>query len=489
MSRAIIQSQKAIVAASNDTGSFKTTNIDLNLINNVQNASFSIAFPHEKSKQLGSQNFSIDNTFIQPDVELTLSYIPEAKLQNEINSNFISGSNSYATSVQALAGSLPKNTNFLIINSPDDGKDALDSVTVGGSAVDLTGFEAAAFGNCFLTSYGLTYGVNSLPIVTTSYVASNAKFEKLTGTSMESPAINLLQGNNNNVGLLNFTFDNGTKDPKVPTPNDSNSSISFENLQVGGQAISGSHLVQSVDMSVALQRVSNYGFGSDFSYDRKAEMPANGSFSISSLVSGYGNGNITGVLDTEQKYKFDLILSASSSHDYAIDGTFSEGYSAGNWSSSNASQVVINTAANLVHFNTTATQTLTQTDPLPLRAVRVLITFTISDYTSGGIRLTMPTPAAGTLFNSDGTYQVEVTTSPLLANFNDIQFTSVGTTNLKLSNVSAVQVPEKLKYSVSDARLESYSSSIPVNGIMSFDASFTFPVNETVGLTLSGTPY
>ena len=90
MSRAIIQSQKAIVAASNDTGSFKTTNIDLNLINNVQNASFSIAFPHEKSKQLGRQDFSIDNTFIQPDVELTLSYIPEAKLQNEINSNFIS---------------------------------------------------------------------------------------------------------------------------------------------------------------------------------------------------------------------------------------------------------------------------------------------------------------------------------------------------------------------------------------------------------------
>ena len=184
---------------------------------------------------------------------------------------------------------------------------------------------------------------------------------------------------------------------------------------------------------------------------------------------------------------FDLILSASSSHDYAVDGTFSEGYS--NWSSSNSSLVTIIAASNLVHFNTSSTQTLTQTDPLPLRAVRVLITFTISDRTAGGIRLTMPTPAAGTLFNSDGTYQVEVTTSPLLANFNDIQFTSVGTTNLKLSNVSAVQVPEKLKYSVSDARLESYSSSIPVNGIMSFDASFTFPVNETVGLALSGTPY
>ena len=361
MSRAIIQSQKAIVAASNDTGSFKTTNIDLNLINNVQNASFSIAFPHEKSKQLGSQDFSIDNTFIQPDVELTLSYIPEPKLQNEINSNFISGGNSYTTDVQALAGSLPKNTNFLIINSPDDGKDALDSVTVGGSAVNLTGFEAAAFGNCFLTSYGLTYGVNSLPIVTTTYVASNAKFEKLTGTSMESPAINLLQGNNNNVGLLNFTFDNGTKDPKVPTPNDPNSSVSFENLQVGGQVISGSHLVQSVDMSVALQRVSNYGFGSDFSYDRKAEMPADGSFDISSLVSGYENGNITGVLETEQTYSFDLVLSSTDS--------------------------------------------------------------------------------------------------------------------------------KKIKYSISNARLQSYNSSLPVNGMMSFDAAFTFPVNESAGLRLSGTSY
>tara|TARA_R110002020_G_scaffold66114_1_gene174027 strand:- start:2784 stop:3869 length:1086 start_codon:yes stop_codon:yes gene_type:complete len=361
MSRAIIQSQKAIVAASNDTVSFKTTNINLNLINNVQNASFSIAFPHQKSKQLGSQNYSIDNTFIQPDVELSLSYIPEPKLQNEINSNFISGGNSYTSEVQALAGSLARNTNFLIINSPDDGKDALDSVTVGGSAVDLNGFEAAAFGNCFLNSYGLTYGVNSLPTVTTTYVASNAKFEKLTGTSMESPAINLVQGNNNNAGLLNFTFENGIKNPKIPTPNDANSSISFENLQVGGQDISGSHLVQSIDMSVALQRVSNYGFGSDFSYDRKAEMPANGSFNISSLVSGYDNGNITGVLDNEETYSFDLVISSTDS--------------------------------------------------------------------------------------------------------------------------------KKIKYSVSDARIQSYSSSLPINGIMSFDASFTFPVNETVGLTLSGTAY
>ena len=530
MSRAIIQSQKAIVAASNDTGSFKTTNIDLNLINNVQNASFSIAFPHEKSKQLGRQDFSIDNTFIQPDVELTLSYIPEPKLQNEINSNFISGGNSYTTSVQALAGSLPKNTNFLIINSPDDGKDALDSVTVGGSAVDLTGFEAAAFGNCFLTSYGLTYGVNSLPIVTTSYVASNAKFEKLTGTSMESPAINLLQGNNNNVGLLNFTFDNGIKDPKVLTPNDPNSSISFENLQVGGQAISGSHLVQSLDMSVALQRVSNYGFGSDFSYDRKAEMPADGSFSISSLVSGYGNGNITGILDTEQTYGFDLVLGSENPNMLAFSERFSQ------WSLQDSdgpmSIVSENNAdpnggnnATLFRANTTDAYALlfsSNSSDVKYIFVEAGKPYTLSAFAKGkgstigkSFRLqiwfgvgTATGPSSVGLFTLTDEFQrFEITATPtgsgsIAVRFDmtepsdpadevfvfGVQFEQNNKATQYLKN-DGNKDPKSIKYSISNARLQSYSSSLPVNGRMSFDASFTFPVNETVGLALSGTIY
>ena len=361
MAKNIIKSQNAIVAASNHTGSFSTFNINLNLINNIQNFAFSFALPHEKSKQIGSQQYAIDNTFTQPDVELTLSYLPESKLQNEINTNFLKIPDDYTKPIQALSGVLPYNRNFLFITNPTQGEDALSSITIDGSAIDLTGFEAASFGNCYLTSYGLSYSIDSLPIVTTTYIGSNAKFENLTGSDMQSPAINLISGNNSNVGQIEFSFASGIKDPKIPTANDPNSSISFENLQVGGQAISGSHLVQSVDMSVALQRVSNYGFGSDFSYDRKAEMPANGSFSISSLVSGYENGNITGILDTEQTYGFDLVLSSTDS--------------------------------------------------------------------------------------------------------------------------------KKIKYSISNARLESYSSSIPVNGIMSFDSSFTFPVNETVGLTLSGTDY
>jgi hypothetical protein len=361
MAKQIIKSQNAIVAVSNNTSSFSTSNIDLNLINNVQNTSFSIAFPHQKSKQLGSQNYVIDNTFTQPDVELSLSYIPDPKLQNELNTNFIKTVNSYTKPVQALSGVLPYNSNFLVITNPDQGKDALSSITIDGSSTNLTGFEAASFGNCYLTSYGLSYSINSLPVVTTTYIGSNAKFENLTGADMQSPAINLVSGNNSNVGQLEFSFDNGNKDPKVPTPNNSNSSVNFQNLQVGGQRISGNHSIQSVDMSLGIDRVSNYGLGSDYSYDRKAQMPANGSFKISSLVSGYENGNITGILPNEETYDFDLVLSSTGS--------------------------------------------------------------------------------------------------------------------------------KKIKYSISNARLESYSSSIPVNGIMSLDASFTFPINESLGLTLSGTTY
>lgn len=64
-------------------------------------------------------------------------------------------------------------------------------------------------------------------------------------------------------------------------------------------------------MNVTVPRVSSYGLGNDYAYNRKRQFPANGSFSVSSLVSGLDSGGMTGVFISDQDYEFELKLEAS----------------------------------------------------------------------------------------------------------------------------------------------------------------------------------
>ena len=252
----------------------------------------------------------------QPDVLLNFTYIPEPSLGNEKKGKFFPP-NVLLSSKNMFSGTLDQDTNFYVVNSPETGNiDAFDSITFDESRFDLTGFDCMAFGNCFPVSYSLNYGVGVLPTVSTSFICSNMVFEHLTGTSMQLPSINLTGGNNDNVGLCLFQIDPQTSDdrrPPIINPIDSQSSVTLQNLQVGGQPLSGVHFIQSVSMNINLSRVSSYGLGNDFAYNRKAELPAEGSFAVSSLVSGFDEGFLTGVLKNDQSYDFELIL-ASGDH-------------------------------------------------------------------------------------------------------------------------------------------------------------------------------
>jgi hypothetical protein len=64
-------------------------------------------------------------------------------------------------------------------------------------------------------------------------------------------------------------------------------------------------------MNVAIPRVSAYGLGNDYAFGRKRQFPAKGTFAVSSQVSGFESGAMTGVLNSDELYQFDLTLEAS----------------------------------------------------------------------------------------------------------------------------------------------------------------------------------
>ena len=299
------------VAVQNGTN-FSTTNLTIDLYTLVQGYNYSVQFPHQELKQVGSQNLVSDEIMHQPDVTLGFSYIPEPTMFNEAYGLFTPRSLPVNNFINMFSGSLELNTNFYLLVCPNQEDDALNQMSFDETLMDLTGWDAIAFGNCFPTTYSLTYGIGSLPVVSTNYICSNVVFENLTGTSMVMPAVNLTGGNNDNVGRCLFQIDGDYTNPPIVNPTDAESSITLQNLQVGGEPISGNQLVQSVDMSVNLSRVSNYGLGNDFSFGRKAQLPANGKFSVSSLVSGLESGILTGVLGSESGYDFQLVLASGS---------------------------------------------------------------------------------------------------------------------------------------------------------------------------------
>ncbi len=327
MPRKIIKSNSTIVAVSNNTDAFSTSNIDLNLYSVVQNANYSVSFNRQPLKQVGTQALASRETFQQPDVQLNIAYIPEPRMENEIYGNFIKVSD-FTRYTHFFSGTLSNNNNFYILTHPEQSKDGLSDITMDGSDHDFSGWDAVAFGNCYPVSYGLSYGIGQIPTASTSFICSNMKFESLTGASMESPAINLESGNNNQVGLQVFQFDGGVKNPQIVNPMDTGSSVQLENLQVGGQALSGIHFIQSLDLQVNLNRVSTYGLGSNFAYDRKALLPAEGNFSVSSLVSGVNDGDVTGLVSNDSSYDFDLVLESSggSRLAYKIQGAKLDSY-------------------------------------------------------------------------------------------------------------------------------------------------------------------
>ena len=305
------------MAAQEHKGGFNTNDRDLKLHKIVQTLDYSIDYSRQQSKQIGSQDLSTNNIFNQPDVSLNISYIPEPNFSNEVQGGFLNSTPRYEFKNMFNADDSEDSTNFYVLVSENQEDSFVDSLTFDVPALNFSGKDAIAFGNCFPESYGLSYSIGDLPKVNTSYICSNVVFANLIGIYMQMPAINMTGGNNDNVGNSVFTFAKDLttealeKAPPIVNQTNAGSDVTLQNLQVGGQEISGSHLVQSVNMNVSMPRVSAYGLGNDYAFGRKRQFPAKGTFAVSSQVSGFESGAMTGVLNSDELYQFDLTLEAS----------------------------------------------------------------------------------------------------------------------------------------------------------------------------------
>lgn len=325
MSRVTLKSENTIVLIG-DSPSYKTSNETGSLFAGVQDVSFSVPQTRQTQKQLGSCYYAVDDLVRHPDIDLNISYIYSPSMVNEslmgLNVDGIVSTGQPFTqepSGDFISGIDDKSYNFYVYNHPEAGFDAIEYITSSDINTPNTG-EIVSFGNAYLTQYSFSFANRALPVVQTTFKCSNVKAENYTG-DIPSPAINLLSGNNNGVGNIDFSetktisedfygsgIDLDTTKPVLSQPKDV--TLELQNLQVGGQNISGDHIVQSLSVSIPIERVDLYGLGSDYVRGRKMKYPSRGSISVASLVSKYETGFISGLLKNESKYSF--VVTASS---------------------------------------------------------------------------------------------------------------------------------------------------------------------------------
>lgn len=323
MSRITLNSNNSAVLIGGSPA-FKTWDEAGYLFPGVQNMSFSVPIVRETKKQVGSCYYSVDDLVRHPDIDLNISYLFSPTMINEellglnIRPNFIPDVNPQSQEAGFISGLEDKSYNFYVYNHPEQGYDAIEYLEGDDKLYPNTG-EIISFGNSYLSNYNLSFSVGSLPTASASFKCSNMKADSYTGT-VDSPAVNLLEGNNNNVGgfLLNQTssdfgsfygngFDLDLTKPVTSSPGDI--SIQFQNIQVGGQQIDvDSHIINSLSISMPITRVDLHRLGSNYVTNRKIQYPLRGTIDLSSLVNKYEDGFISGLLSNELTYDFSVTI-------------------------------------------------------------------------------------------------------------------------------------------------------------------------------------
>jgi hypothetical protein len=323
MNKTILKSNSVFVAIG-QSPAWTTGEDRCRLFSLVQNCNFSISNQRQKLKQLGSQDYSVNDIVQAPSVELSFDYYLSPYLNNEYLLNMLASS---SDSIQAFSQIKETNNNFYIVVDPEDGRDGFEKPKSSSiTSTSYSGFNVVSFGNCYLNKYSVGFALNQLPVVSVGFEASNMKFDSLTGNYVTIPAINSISGNSLKAGSLNLsgfyqTLESGfiTGDPygrteyNPPVAMSNNTSFKLEDLQIGGVKLSTSSqpILQDFSINIDLPRTPLYGLGSNYVYGRKLQYPINASVSMNALVSGFASGFLSGMLYNENKYNFNIAFSDS----------------------------------------------------------------------------------------------------------------------------------------------------------------------------------
>jgi hypothetical protein len=150
---------------------------ELRLFTLTQNCNFGVSNDHLKLKQIGFDGYAVNEVFQAPKVNLTLDYLHSPYLNNELLLGFNGTGDIYQN---ALSGFNSKRNNFYLVVDNREFKEGFDEVKrIDPLNIDFSGFSIFSFGDCYLTNYSLNFQIGQIPSVSTTFACSNMKIDTL----------------------------------------------------------------------------------------------------------------------------------------------------------------------------------------------------------------------------------------------------------------------------------------------------------------------
>ncbi len=286
----------------------QTGNNSLKLLKRVQSSAISISNPVSRAKQVGSADFAFEKYIAAPEITVDLSYLITDNSNELILGMNATGNEGFLKNLSATG----QDRNLFFVLTDEDGADA-DDLT------DMIGNDIFALGNAFLTNYSINAEVGSVPNASVSFSCLNMVFQSYSGTGSNGsqvPAITLYNGNKStekylltgyNMNPANY-LSNQSSRASALKPGDI--TLQLPQTLMGGIRYAGNipATINSLQISVPIQRKDLLGFGSNYPYEKKLMYPLVGTLSFNGTFDEAVTGDFSQIFDDENDYDFSFSL-------------------------------------------------------------------------------------------------------------------------------------------------------------------------------------
>ena len=310
----------------------------LKRLEKIQNFNYSIDQSRIGLIGFGANKSIFRNDLNSPTVNFSFSYIPDG-VTNEnrlnFNVNHFSGSNAPMFSGLCRDNSITDEKDFyLVINKNENdlyGNYTLTNLDINPTTVNdvidpnSKNYAVLNFQNCYLTDYNFRVSVDSIPIVTQSYISDNINFY-ISGSGIRYTTLDLKSGINQPQTdqiiipqALNY-YQTGISGQNILLPGDA--SVTFYTNNTTG-VLFYTDTIQSLEYSLTFQRNALRSLNYKFPLARRISFPVNGKLSTSFIVEKNLSGSFFDTLNRDDDYNVIVYFNTNKSGVYPTKLTFS----------------------------------------------------------------------------------------------------------------------------------------------------------------------
>ncbi len=280
----------------------------LKLLKRVQSSAISISNPVSRAKQIGSADFAFEKYVTAPEITADLSYFITDNSNELILGMNATGNEGFLKNLSTTG----QDRNLFFILTDQNSEDAHD-------LTDMVGNDIFALGNAFLTNYAINAQVGAIPEASVSFSCLNMVFQTYNGTGIngsEVPAITLYNGNKStekylltgaNMNPANYLSNQSSRSAALQ-PGDI--TLQLPQTLMGGIRYAGNipATINSLQITVPIERRDLLGFGSNYPYEKKLMYPLIGTLSFNGTFDEAVTGDFSQIFDDENDYDFSFSL-------------------------------------------------------------------------------------------------------------------------------------------------------------------------------------